>query len=59
MIIEESRTLQVSIFHTLQVKLSVVDLSLLLIVMTIADEVELQLKQTIMSFMEVPAANAA
>jgi hypothetical protein len=60
MIIEESRTLQVSIFHTLQVKLSVVDLSLLLIdVVTIADEVELQLKQTIMSFMEVPAANAA
>jgi DNA-binding response OmpR family regulator len=59
MIIEESRMLQVSIFHTLQVNLNVVDFSLLLIdVMTIADEVDLQLKQTIMSFMESTAANA-
>jgi DNA-binding response OmpR family regulator len=60
MIVEESRMLQVSIFHTLQINLSVVDFSLLLIdVMTIADEVDLQLKQTIMSFMESTAANAA
>lgn len=51
MIIEESRMLQVSIFHTLQQNLNVVDFSLLLIdVMTIADEVDSQLKQTIMSF---------
>jgi hypothetical protein len=53
MIIEESRMLQVSIFHTLQANLNVVDFSLLLIdVMTIADEVDSQLKQTIMSFSE-------
>jgi DNA-binding response OmpR family regulator len=53
MIIEESRMLQVSIFHTLQNNLSVVDFSLLLIdVMAIADEVDSQLKQAIMSFTE-------
>ena len=51
MIVEESRILQVSIFNTLQSNLSVVDFSLLLIdVMTIADEVDSQLKQTIVSF---------
>jgi DNA-binding response OmpR family regulator len=51
MIVEESRMLQVSIFNTLQSNLNVVDFSLLLIdVMTIADEVDSQLKQTIMSF---------
>lgn len=45
--------LQVSIFHTLQNNLSVVDFSLLLIeVMAIADEVDSQLKQTIISFAE-------
>jgi len=43
--------LQVSIFHTLQTNLDVVDFSMLLIdVMTIADEVDSQLKQTIVSF---------
>jgi len=53
MLIEESRILQVSIFHTLQTNLNVVDFSLLLIdVMTIADEVDSQLKQTVMSFTE-------
>jgi len=53
MIIEESRMLQVSIFHTLQNNLSVVDFSLLLIdVMAIADEVDSQLKQAIISFTE-------
>jgi DNA-binding response OmpR family regulator len=52
MIIEESRILQVSIFDTLQKNLSSVDFSLLLHdVMTIADEVDSQLKQTIESFM--------
>jgi DNA-binding response OmpR family regulator len=59
MIIEESRMLQVSIFHTLQSNLNVVDFSLLLIdVMTIADEVDSQLKQTIVSFSESSAVNA-
>jgi len=53
MMIEESRMLQVSLFHTLQVNLNSVDFSLLLTdVMTIADEVDLQLKQTIVSFSE-------
>lgn len=53
MIIEESRMLQVSIFHTLQNNLSVVDFSLLLVdVMAIADEVDSQLKQAIISFAE-------
>ena len=50
--VEESRFLQVSIFETLQNNLSTVDFSLLLTdVMTIADEVDSQLKQTIISFM--------
>jgi DNA-binding response OmpR family regulator len=52
MVIEESRILQVSIFNTLQKNLSSVDFSLLLTdVMTIADECDSQLKQTITSFM--------
>jgi CheY-like chemotaxis protein len=56
MIVEESRILQVSIFQTLQNNLSTVDFSLLLIdVMTIADEVDSQLKQTIISFSGTPA----
>jgi DNA-binding response OmpR family regulator len=60
MIIEESRMLQVSIFHTLQSNLNVVDFSLLLIdVMTIADEADSQLKQTIVSFSESVAANTS
>jgi ActR/RegA family two-component response regulator len=51
MMVEESRILQVSIFNTLQSNLSTVDFSLLLSdVMTIADEVDSQLKQTIVSF---------
>jgi DNA-binding response OmpR family regulator len=59
MIIEESRILQVSIFHTLQSNLNVVDFSLLLIdVMTIADEADSQLKQTIVSFSESSVVNA-
>jgi hypothetical protein len=52
MIVEESRILQVSIFDTLQKNLSTVDFSSLLIdIMTIADEVDSQLKQTLVSFM--------
>jgi DNA-binding response OmpR family regulator len=57
MIIEESRILQVSIFDTLQKNLSTVDFSVLLHdVMTIADEVDSQLKQTINSFMRQTAS---
>jgi DNA-binding response OmpR family regulator len=52
MIVEESRILQVSIFHTLQKNLSTVNFSLLLLdVMTIADECDSQLKQSLNSFM--------
>jgi DNA-binding response OmpR family regulator len=60
MIIEESRILQVSIFHTLQKNLTSVDFSLLLTdVMTIADECDSQLKQSIVSFTESAASIAA
>ena len=60
MIIEESRILQVSIFQTLQNNLATVDFSLVLgDVMTIADEVDSQLKQTIVSFTQHAAAAAA
>jgi ActR/RegA family two-component response regulator len=60
MIIEESRILQVSIFQTLQDNLSTVDFNLLLIdVMAIADEVDSQLKQTIISFTGQAARIAA
>jgi len=60
MIIEESRILQVSLFNTLQTNLSTVDFSLLLLdVMTIADEVDSQLKQTIVSFSASPEKVAA
>ena len=60
MIVEESRILQVSIFHTLQKNLSSVDFSLLLTdVMTIADECDSQLKQTLISFMGQAAESAA
>jgi DNA-binding response OmpR family regulator len=60
MIVEESRILQVSIFNTLQNNLNTVDFSLLLTdVMTIADEVDSQLKQTIVSFAEPEASIAA
>ena len=53
MLIEESRILQVSIFHTLQNNLGSVNFSWLLTdVMTIADECDSQLKQTVISFSE-------
>jgi hypothetical protein len=46
MLVEESRILQVSIFETLQNNLASTDYSVLLLgVMTIADEVDLQLRQ--------------
>ena len=51
MLVEESRILQVCIFKTLRTHLSALDLSLVLTdVMTIADEVDSQLKQTMASF---------
>jgi CheY-like chemotaxis protein len=51
MVVEESRILQVSIFRTLQRNLGGVDFSrLLLDVVTIADEVDSQLKQAMFSF---------
>jgi hypothetical protein len=59
MMVEESRTLQVSIFHTLQNHLATVDFdSLLLDVITIADEVDSQLKQSVLGFMELPVVKA-
>jgi hypothetical protein len=58
--LRRSRILQVSIFQTLQNSLTTVDFSLLLIdVMTIADEVDSQLKQTIVSFTEQVGISAA
>jgi hypothetical protein len=57
MAVEESRILQVSIFGTLQNNLRSVDFSsVLLDVMTIADEVDSQLKQSMLGFMEPPAS---
>lgn len=59
MIVEESRILQVSIFSTLQNNLSSVDFSqVLLNVMAIADEVDSQLKQAILSFVEPEPGSA-
>jgi ActR/RegA family two-component response regulator len=53
MIVEESRMLQVSIFNTLQKNLQKVDFSkVLLDVMTIADEVDSQLKQAMLGYMD-------
>jgi DNA-binding response OmpR family regulator len=51
MMVEESRALQVSIFNTLQNNLGVADFSTLLLdVMTIADEVDSQLKQSLIGY---------
>jgi hypothetical protein len=45
-LVEESRILQVTIFHTLKKNLDTIDFSVLLLgVMTIADEVDSQLSQ--------------
>jgi len=53
MVVEESRMLQVTIFETLQNNLGKVDFSTVLLdVMAIADEVDAQLKQTVLGFME-------
>ncbi len=59
MMVEESRILQVSIFNTLQNNLSKVDFSkVLLDVMTIADEVDSQLKQAMLSYVDPPFGTA-
>src|ERR1700721_2826213 len=53
MLVEESRILQVSIFNTLQNNLDRVDFSnVLRDVVTIADEVDSQLKQAVLSYVE-------
>lgn len=55
MLVEESRILQVCIFKTLRTNLNAVDLTLVLTeVMTIADEVDSQLTQTMASFSSQP-----
>jgi DNA-binding response OmpR family regulator len=63
MVVEESRILQVSIFSILQRNLGKVDFSTVLLdVMTIADECDSQLKQAMLGYMEhvtVPAKLAA
>jgi CheY-like chemotaxis protein len=60
MVVEESRILQVTIFNTLQNNLGSVDFSTVLLdVMTIADEVDSQLKQAMLGFMENVAAKSA
>jgi DNA-binding response OmpR family regulator len=60
MVVEESRILQVSIFNTLQNNLGSVDFgTVLLDVMTIADEVDSQLKQAMRGFMEPMGARSA
>ncbi|MHB8499917.1 MAG: response regulator [Candidatus Acidiferrales bacterium] len=60
MVVEESRILQVSIFNTLQDNLGSVDFSTVLLdVMAIADEVDSQLKQAMLGFMETAPAKSA
>jgi CheY-like chemotaxis protein len=60
MVVEESRILQVSIFSTLQDNLPTIDIdTVLLDVMTIADEVDSQLKQMMLGFMENSASASA
>ena len=60
MLVHESRILQVTLFGTLQSNLSFLDFSLLLPdVMTIADEVDAQLTQSMYSYMKVMQKAAA
>ena len=58
MLVEESRMLQVSIFQTLQNNLATVDFSVLLVgVMAIADEVDSQLAQAMVSYVSEEKAD--
>jgi DNA-binding response OmpR family regulator len=60
MLVHESRILQVTIFGTLQINLESLDFSLLLPdVMTIADEVDAQLTQSMDSYMKAMGKSAA
>src|SRR6266481_5763242 len=60
MLVEESRILQISIFHKLQSNLETVDFSTVLLdVMVIADEVDSQLKQTVLGYTEPVAPQSA
>lgn len=59
MLVEESRLLQVCIFHCLQNNLANIDFSVLLMaVMTIADEVDSQLSQAMSSFVSASLPGA-
>jgi len=59
MLVEESRMLQVSVFHTLRKNLATIDFSILLTdVMTIADEIDSQLSQAMATFVKEPAREA-
>jgi YesN/AraC family two-component response regulator len=59
MMVEESRILQVTIFHTLQKNLGSIDFSVLLLgVMTIADEVDSQLSQAMKSYIAESVVDA-
>jgi hypothetical protein len=60
MLVHESRILQVTLFGTLKDNMNVLDFSLLLPdVMTIADEVDAQLTQTVGSYMKLMQAGNA
>ena len=60
MLVHESRILQVTIFGTLQSNLDALDFSLVLLdVMTIADEVDAQLTQSMDSYMKDMRKSAA
>jgi hypothetical protein len=60
MLVHESRILQVTLFGTLQSNLSLLDFSLLLPdVMTIADELNAQLTQSMDSYMNAMRTSAA
>jgi DNA-binding NarL/FixJ family response regulator len=59
MMVEESRILQVCIFHTLEENLASIDFSVLLTqVMTIADEVDSQLRQAMECYVEESIADS-
>jgi len=56
MIVEESRILELTVFGMLEKNQASVDLShVLMDVITVADEVDSQLKQSILGYMEVEA----
>jgi hypothetical protein len=60
MLVDESRILEVSIFQTLQNNSRSVDSrKVLLDIMTIADEVDSQLQQAMVSYMEPSTRSAA